>query len=122
MVIGTEVNEGHQTGMFPFTRSCVSAVRVSPARPAARESGWQNDAMAMLGAIAQANEATNPILPSSNETLWGAVSVLAPMIVLIVFVVLAARYFQRLRRAAEDAATSAGEAARGCRYERGAAW
>jgi CHASE2 domain-containing sensor protein len=68
--------------------------------------------MAMLGVIAQANEAPNPILPSSNETLWGAVFVLAPMIVLIVLVVLAARYFQRLRRAVEDAATRAGAAER----------
>jgi len=68
--------------------------------------------MTMLGVIDQATEATNPILPSSNETLWGAVSVLAPMIVLIVLVVLATRYFQRLRRAAEDAATSAGAAER----------
>ena len=68
--------------------------------------------MTMLGVIGQATEAPNPILPDSNETLWGAVSVLAPMIVLIVLVVLATRYFQRLRRAAEDAATSAGAAER----------
>ncbi|MCA1701805.1 MAG: hypothetical protein LC808_00455, partial [Actinobacteria bacterium] len=66
----------------------------------------------MLGVIAQATEATNPILPSSNERLWGAVSVIAPLIVAIVLVLLVARYFQRLRRAAEDAATRAGAAER----------
>ncbi|MDQ4091267.1 MAG: hypothetical protein M3163_13345 [Actinomycetota bacterium] len=68
--------------------------------------------MAMLGVIAQADGATNPILPSGNETLWGAVSVIAPLIVLIVLVVLIGRYFRRLRRTAEDAATRAGAAER----------
>ncbi len=66
----------------------------------------------MLGVLAQATEARNPILPSSNERLWGAVSVIATLIVAIVLVLLVARYFQRLRRAAEDAATRAGDAER----------
>ncbi len=66
----------------------------------------------MLGVIAQATEATNPILPSRSETLWGAVSVIAPMLVVIMLVVLVTRYFRRLRRAAEDAATRAGAAER----------
>jgi len=66
----------------------------------------------MLGVTAQAAEATNPILPSSSETLWGAVSVIAPLLVMIVVVVLITRYFRRLRRAAEDAATRAGAAER----------
>jgi len=66
----------------------------------------------MLGVLAQTTEATNPILPSGNESLWGAVSIVAPLIVAIVLVLLVARYFQRLRRAAEDAATRAGTAER----------
>ncbi len=66
----------------------------------------------MLGAVALATDATNPILPSSNERLWGAVSVIAPLIVLIVLVVLVRRYFRRLHRAAEDAAARAGAAER----------
>ncbi|MEJ7764040.1 MAG: hypothetical protein WKF86_00950 [Acidimicrobiales bacterium] len=68
--------------------------------------------MAMLGVLAQATEATNPILPSSDGRLWGAVSFITPLIVAIVLVLLVARYFQRLRRAAEDAATRAGAAER----------
>ncbi len=68
--------------------------------------------MAMLDVIAQATEATNPILPSSNETLWGAVWIIAPLIVMIVLLALVGRYFRRLRRAAEDAATRAGAAER----------
>jgi len=66
----------------------------------------------MLGVLAQATETTNPILPSSNESLLGAVPFMAPLIVAVVLVLLVARYFQRLRRAAEDAATRAGTAER----------
>lgn len=62
--------------------------------------------------IARAAEAPNPILPSSNETLWGAVFVIAPLLVVVVIVVLVARYFQRLRRSAEEAARRAGAAER----------
>lgn len=69
--------------------------------------------MAMLGVNAQATEATNPILPSSSETVWGAASVIALVLVMIVVVVSVTRYFRRLRRAAEDAATRAGVAERG---------
>jgi len=68
--------------------------------------------MATLGVIAQVTEAPNPILPTRNETLWGAVSVIAPLIVVVVIVVLVARYFRRLRRSAEEAATRAGAAER----------
>jgi NhaP-type Na+/H+ or K+/H+ antiporter len=68
--------------------------------------------MAMLGVIAQADGATSPILPSGNETLWGAVSVIAPLVVLIVLGVLIGRCFRRLCRTAEDAATRAGAAER----------
>ena len=73
-----------------------------------RGPGCQNDDMPTQDVIAQATDGTNPILPATNETLWGAISVIAPLIVVIMLVVLVAKYFQRLRRAAEDAAKRAG--------------
>jgi uncharacterized membrane protein YadS len=66
--------------------------------------------MGMNGLLAQAVDATSPILPSSNEGLWAAVSLIVPLLVLAVPVVLATRYFGRLRRTAEEAASRAGAA------------
>ena len=68
--------------------------------------------MVTAGVLAQATQGTNPILPSSNETVWGAISVIAPVIVVLLIVVLVVRYFQRLRRSADEAATRAGAAER----------
>ncbi len=66
-----------------------------------------NREMAMSVLIAQAAEGPNPILPSSNETLWGAVSVTAALLLAVVMVMLVARCFQRLRRSAEEASRRA---------------
>ena len=66
----------------------------------------------MLDVIAQATEATNPILPSSNGTFWAAVWIITPLLVMIAFLALVGRYFRRLRLAAEEAATRAGAAER----------
>ncbi len=61
---------------------------------------------------AQVSEKVNPILPSTNETLWGAILLLLVVVVAIVSVTMIARYFGRLRRSAEQAATHAGAAER----------
>ncbi len=62
--------------------------------------------------IAQATEARDPILPSSSEALWGAVSFLLPLLIVVITIVMLARYFGRLRRSAEEAALRAGAAER----------
>ncbi len=62
--------------------------------------------------IAQATEAPNPILPGSSEVVWGALSVLLPLLIVVIVIVMIARYFGRLRRSAEEAAVRAGAAER----------
>ena len=62
--------------------------------------------------IAQATEARDPILPSSSEAVWGAVSFLLPLLIVVITIVMLARYFGRLRRSAEEAALRAGAAER----------
>jgi len=62
--------------------------------------------------IAQATEAPNPILPGSSQAVWGAVSFLLPVLIVVVMMVMIARYFGRLRRSTEDAAMRAGAAER----------
>ncbi len=52
-----------------------------------------------------------PILPATNEAVWGALSMLVPLLILAA-VLLATRYFRRLRRSAEEAAMRAGAAER----------
>lgn len=59
--------------------------------------------------IAQAAETTNPILPSSNEALWGAVPLLL-LAVAIIAIVLLSRFFRRLRVSANAAANGAAAA------------
>lgn len=51
----------------------------------------------------------SPIVPGTNEAVWAAASLLLPLIVLA-GVVLALRYFRRLRRTAEEAVMRAGAA------------
>lgn len=62
--------------------------------------------------IAQATEAPNPILPGSSEAVWGALSFLLPLLIVVIMIVTIARYFGRLRRSAEEAAVRAGAAER----------
>ena len=61
--------------------------------------------------IAQAAETPNPILPSSNEALWGAVPLLL-LAAAIITVVLLTRFFRRLRASADAAASRAAGAER----------
>lgn len=67
--------------------------------------------MPMPVVIAQATDATNPILPSNNEAFWGAVPVLL-LTVAVIAAVLVWRYLRRLRNSAEAAAKAASAAER----------
>ena len=71
---------------------------------------WHDVAMPAL-MIAQAAETTNPILPTSNEALWGAVPVLL-LALAITAVVVVSRFFRRLRVSADEAASRAAAAER----------
>ncbi len=66
--------------------------------------------MAMTRLAAEQN--ANPILPSSNEVIWGLTTALLVFLVVaaLVVVVLVARYFVRLLRTAETAAENAAAA------------
>ena len=72
---------------------------------------WHDVAMPTPLVIAQAAETTNPILPGSNEALWGVVPLLL-LAVAIIAVVLVARFFRRLRASADAAANGAAAAKR----------
>jgi hypothetical protein len=72
---------------------------------------WHDVGVPTLLVIAQAAETTNPILPSSNEALWGAVPLLL-LAVAIIAVVLVWRFFRRLRVSADAAASGAAAAER----------
>lgn len=72
---------------------------------------WHNEAMPTPVVIAQAEETVNPILPSSNEAVWAAVSVLL-LFAAIIAVVLVAKFFRRLRESADAAASRAAAAER----------
>lgn len=72
---------------------------------------WHDVAMPIPLVIAQAAETTNPILPSSNDVLWGAVP-LVLLAVAIIAVVLLSRCFRRLRMSADAAANGAAAAER----------
>ena len=61
--------------------------------------------------IAQAGEAstTNPILPSTNEALWGVVPAVL-LVVAVLAVMLVWRYFRGLRQSVDAAASHAAAA------------
>lgn len=80
--------------------------------PPGNPMSWDDVAMPTPPLIAQAaGTTTNPILPSSNEALWGAVPLLL-LAVVIVAVVLVSRFFRRLRMSADAAASRAAAAER----------
>jgi hypothetical protein len=72
---------------------------------------WHDVAMPAPLVIAQAAEATNPILPSGNEALWGALPLLL-LAVAIIAVVVVSRFFRRLRVSADAAGSRAADARR----------
>lgn len=72
---------------------------------------WQDVAMPTSLVFAQAEETTNPILPSSNEALWGAVPLLL-LAAAVIALVLVLRFFRRLRVSADATASRAAAAER----------